>query len=138
MSDPITLGLASTAVSLVNGTIGLLKEARSSAKQSDDHDLKDKLSDVFDSVLELKEVIGNLRDENAGLRKLLDAKTNLKWDSGVKLYFAEGDPDPFCPSCLDVNGKQIRLQPSSGYHASAWWKYDCKVCNNHFVLVAPS
>jgi hypothetical protein len=32
MNDPLTLGLASTAVGLVNGTIGPLKEAREAAK----------------------------------------------------------------------------------------------------------
>jgi hypothetical protein len=99
MSDPLTLGLASTAVSLVNGTIGLLKQARDSAKRSDDHDLKDKLSEVFDSVLELKEVIGNLREENAELRKRLDTRASLNWDSKAKLYFAENDPRSILP-CL--------------------------------------
>jgi uncharacterized small protein (DUF1192 family) len=131
MSDPVTVGLASTAVGLVNGTIGLLKEARDAAKRSDDHDLKDKLSEVFDSVLELKEVIGSLREENAELRKQLDAKRSLKWDSKESLYFAEGDPDPFCPACFDLSGKQIRLHPEYSY--GAVWKYDCRVCNNVYV-----
>ncbi len=47
----------------------MLKEAREAAKRSDDHGLKDTLSDVYDSVLELKEVLGGLREENAELRK---------------------------------------------------------------------
>src|ERR1700678_4454597 len=111
MSDPITLGLASTAVGLVNGTISLLKEARESAKRSDDHDLKDKLSEVFDSVLELKEVIGNLREENMELRKRLETRASLKFDTKLKLYFAENDPDPFCPACFDLHSRQIRLFP---------------------------
>jgi hypothetical protein len=133
MSDPITLGLASTAVSLVNGTIGLLKEARESAKRSDDHDLKDKLSEVFDSVLELKEVIGNLREENAGLRKRLDTRANLNWNSKLRLYFAEGDPDPFCPSCLDLNGRQIRLFPHF-WKSGLLSRYECKICKNDFTV----
>ncbi len=133
MNDPLTLGLASTAVSLVNGTIGLLKEARESAKRSDDHDLKDKLSEVFDSVLELKEVIGNLRDENRELRKRLETRASLKWDSEHKLYFADGDPDPFCPACMDLNGRQIRLQPAY-YSSNVLWKYECKVCRNDYVM----
>jgi hypothetical protein len=133
MSDPLTLGLASTAVGLVNGTIGLLKEARDAAKRSDDHDLKDKLSEVFDSVLQLKEVISNLRDENADLKKRLETRSTLKWDSNLRLYFAEGDPDPFCPSCLDLDGRQIRLHPVF-YSSSVLWKYECKVCKNHFLV----
>ena len=133
MSDPLTLGLASTAVSLVNGTIGLLKEARESAKRSDDHDLKDKLSEVFDSVLELKEVIGNLRDENNELRSRLEARAKLKWDPNEKLYFAEGDSDPFCPSCMDLKGQQIRLhEPYLGKNVHR--KYECNVCKNGFGI----
>ena len=65
MSDPLALGLASTVVELVNNAIGLLKEAKEAAKRSKDHDLKEKLGEVFDAVLELKDAIGNLRAENA-------------------------------------------------------------------------
>src|ERR1039458_454830 len=133
MSDPLTLGLASTAVGLVNGTIGLLKEARDAAKRSDDHDLKDKLSEVFDSVLQLKEVISNLRDENADLKKRLETRSTLKWDSNLRLYFAEGDPDPFCPSCLDLDGRQTKMHPVF-YSSSVLWKYECKACKNHFLV----
>jgi hypothetical protein len=130
MSDPLTLGLASTAVSLVNGTIGLLKEAREAAKRSDDHDLKDKLSDVYDSVLELKDTINNLREENAELRKQLNSKETLKWNSEMRVYVADGDPDPYCPICLDRDGKQMRLHPQ--FSNGVVWIYDCKVCKNHF------
>jgi hypothetical protein len=136
MSDPITLGLASTAVGLVNGTISLLKEARDAAKRSDDHDLKDKLSDVYDAVLELKELISNLREENEGLKKRLETRANLRWDNRQKLYFAEGDSDPFCPACMDLNQKQIRLHPVySDLDSSARiYRYDCKICKNYFVV----
>jgi hypothetical protein len=97
MTDPLTLGIASTIIGAVNGTINLVKEAKASAKLSDDHDLKDKLSEVFDSVLDLKEMVNTLRDENAELRKQLEARANLDWDSELKLYVAEDDPDPLLP-----------------------------------------
>lgn len=132
MADPITLGLASTAVSLVSGTIGLLKEAKEAAKRSDDHDLEDKLSADFDSILELKEVVGSLRDENAELRKHLQTRASLKWDSRTKLYFAEGDPDPFCPTCLDLDGTPIRLHPV--VDQGQLWRHDCKGCKNIYLI----
>jgi hypothetical protein len=131
MSDPITLGIASTAVGLVNTTIGLLKQAKEAAKESDDHNLKDKLSEVYDSFLDLKEVIGNLRDENADLRKQLETRASLLWNSGSKLYYAEGDPDPFCPACMDLNARRVRLQlvrAMTGVSVG----YVCKVCENNF------
>jgi uncharacterized small protein (DUF1192 family) len=131
MSAPLTIGLASTAVGLVNGTISLLKEAKQAAKQSEDHNLKDKLSEIFDSVLDLKEVVGCLRDENADLRAQLARQKELRWDGAKKLYFREDDSDPFCPSCFDLNGRHIRLQPSI---YSSFFEYVCKVCQNEFVL----
>ena len=132
MTDPTTLGLASTAVGLVNGALGIVKAAREAAKGSDDHDLKDKLSEVYDAVLELKEVVANLRDENTELHKRLETRANLKWDTRRKLYFADDDPDPFCPSCLDTNGRQIRLQPVYSEFSAGVFRYDCKTCQNHF------
>jgi hypothetical protein len=138
MNDPLTMGFASTAVGLVNSTISLLKEAKQAAKSSEDHELKDKLNEVFDSFLDLKEVIGNLRDENADLRSKLNARDSLRWDTETKLYYAEGDIDPFCPACFDNGNKQIRLTPEFARGARGAnvkpWKYDCKTCKNIFVL----
>jgi len=132
MSDPLTLGLASTAVGLVNGTLDLLKKARDAAKQSDDHDLKSELSEVLDSVLELKEAIGKLRDENAELRKQLETRAALKWSSQASLYFADNDPDPFCPTCFDRDQKQIRLH---WYYSNPMrTEWICRVCNNSFTV----
>lgn len=133
MTDPVTLGIAVKAVGLVNGTIGLLKEARESAKRSDDHDLKDKLSEVFDSVLELKEALTALREENEVLRKQIETRTALKWNSELKVYFAGDDSDPYCPACMDLNGKAIRLNQPSSFTVSNLWKYQCRVCKNVYV-----
>jgi hypothetical protein len=132
MSDPLTLGLASTAVGLVNSTIGLLKQARESAKQSEDHELKDRLNEVYDAVLGIKDVIGNLRDENDNLRNQLDTRANLKWDSKSKLYFMENDRDPFCPACMGLDRKAIRLRPGIYKESGRQWGYVCKVCSCTF------
>jgi hypothetical protein len=130
MTDPITLGIASTAVTLVNGTLSILKEARESAKRSDDHDLKDKLSEVLDSVLELKEVVGNLKDENAELRAQLESKAKLTWDGKTRLYYDAEDETPFCPTCFDGNSKRIRLNVVEWDGAKQPWSYKCFVCKN--------
>jgi hypothetical protein len=54
MSDSLTLGLASTAVGLVNSTINLFKQVNEAAKNSDDIDLKRGLSDLYNQIVELK------------------------------------------------------------------------------------
>jgi hypothetical protein len=127
MSDPLALGLASTAVDLVNNTIGLLKAAKEAAKRSKDHDLKEKLSEVFDAVLELKDAIGDLRAENADLRKQLDTRAKLKWNSKSKLYYMDDDPDPFCPTCWGRDMKPVRLHPGIYPQSNRKWGYICMV-----------
>lgn len=94
MSGPLTLGIAQSAVALASGTLGILKEAREAAKRSEDHDLKNKLSEVFDNVLELKESIFALRDENEQLRKQLQTKRELKWDTREKVSRVRHPPNP--------------------------------------------
>ena len=126
MSDPLTLGLASTAVGLVNGTINLLKEAREAAKRSDDHDLKETLNGLYDAFLDIKEVVGNLRDENEELRRKLNEQEKLEWNPKAKLYFKAGDSSPFCPACWDDKRKSIRL------HDITELEYVCNVCNKRF------
>jgi hypothetical protein len=127
----MSLAAVELAISTIMSLIAFPAPGPTFRKKSDDHDLKDKLSEVFDSVLELKEVIGNLRDENADLQKRLQIRDALKWDSATKLYFVEGDPDPFCPACMDANGAPIRLQPF--VDDGVIWRYDCKVCKNHYT-----
>ena len=132
MSDSWTLGLASKAVGLVNGAISLLNVTREAAKRSDDHDLKEKLNDLYDAFLDLKEVVGSLRDENDELRKKLDERAKLKWDKRTMLYFMEEDEDPFCPTCLDSSGKQIRLRQELPIGGGPQMGWRCMVCNHYY------
>ena len=109
MSDPLTLGLASTAVSLVRRlAISLQKEARDSRKAIQTITTSRTSSAKFlTSVLELKEVIGGIwREENAELRKRLD--TRARSQSGTATQnstFAENDGQtPSCPACTGPQG----------------------------------
>jgi regulator of replication initiation timing len=132
MSDPITLGLASTAVGLVNGTISLFKQAKEAAKNSDDHELKDKLSEVFDEILNLKEAVFNLAQENATLLGQLEQQKDVKWDTKSGFYYVASDLDPFCPTCWERDRKLIHLRPIYSY--SSLFRHDCHVCKAIFGL----
>jgi hypothetical protein len=134
MNDPLTLGLASTAVGLVNGTISLFKQVNESAKNSDNLDLKNGLSSLGSQIVDLKVQILDLAQENADLRKQLDRRENVRWDSTLQVYFLEGDQAPICPSCWDLNGKLIRLHGERGHGCAEPWRYECKVCKNCFMV----
>jgi hypothetical protein len=131
MSDPLTLGLASTAVGLVNSTISLFKQVNDSAKNSDDIDLKRGLSDLYGQIVELKAQILDLVQENADLNKQLSEQASMKWNSRFGYYFQEGDPIPFCPACWDLNKKLIHLRPDSMSRPP--YRYDCNVCRNTYM-----
>jgi hypothetical protein len=134
MSDPITVGLASTAVSLVNGTISLFKQVNDAAKESDNIDLKRGLSDLYSQIVEIKAQVLDLAQENTDLRRQLTLRNEMSWDASKGVYFAENDPSPFCPACWDGNGKLVRLNPNYARGGSLVWKYDCKVCHNYFLV----
>lgn len=82
----------------------------------------------------MKEIISDLRDENAALQGRLEGRGNLKWDTRRKLYFAHNNPDPYCPACFDRETRQIRLQPVGG-HGGNIFRWDCKVCGSYFLVI---
>jgi hypothetical protein len=127
MSDPLTLGLASTAVGLVNSTISLFKQVNEAAKSSDDLDLKSGLSDLYSQIVELKAQILDLAEENSDLRAKLNQRASLKRDIATGFYFEDNDPDPLCALCYERNSIRIHLDPPKG----AGSRY-CRVCKEDF------
>lgn len=112
----IDLSAASTVVGLVNGTIGLLKQAKELAKSSDDTDLKEKLGELQDQFLELKDKVLDLKQENDDLRsKLQYAQAKLKMFGeviriGQFVYFKDGDDQaPCCSRCFDVDRTMVHI-----------------------------
>jgi hypothetical protein len=130
MSDPITLGLAATAVTLVKNTISVFKEARESAKYSEDNELKGKLNEIFDQFIDLKAAVFDLAQENADLRKKIDQRGALNRNSSSGFFFQEGDPDPFCPVCFERDEKLIHLGHAGAIYGGE--ERACKVCGNTF------
>src|ERR1035437_3401081 len=127
MTDPLTLGLASTAVGLVNSTISLFKQVNEAAKNSDDLDLKRGLNDLYNQIVELKAQILDLAQENSDLRTKLNQKADIKRDVTTGFYFQEGDPDPLCSLCYERNEKRIHLNPPNGSGSRF-----CHVCKESF------
>jgi hypothetical protein len=111
MGDPLTLGLAATAVGLVNSTISLFKQVNEAAKESDDLDLKRGLSDLYGQIVELKAHVLDIAQENDDLRKKLRQRESVRWDSKTGFYFGDQDPDPLCPYCYEREERLIHLSP---------------------------
>ena len=72
MTDPISV--ATFALSLTTKATDALNALRERAQRSKDLDIKDQISTLYDIVLQLKEVISRLSDENKDLKQHLEAQ----------------------------------------------------------------
>ena len=99
-----------TVVQVVSSTIATLKNARDLAKDSKDRELKDVIGDAFDSLLDLKERMLALDEENRELKLKLAKKASFTGPLPPFGYvYKEGDTHPFCPKCFQEKGHEYPL-----------------------------
>jgi hypothetical protein len=126
---------ATVATQILSNTLAVLKTVREQAKVSKDSDLKSHISELYDSVLSLKEAVMLVTDENNQLRGRIAelespaSKPEIK-QVGLTNYYFHGEKGPFCQPCYDVNGKLIPLAPQNRYAGGIGRK--CEVCNKVF------
>jgi hypothetical protein len=90
-----------TATQLVGGLVASAKTARDLAKDSSNHDLKAAVSDLYDEVLNVKERVLDLDEENRRLKVEL-ARTDeiIGPDEALGyFYFKDRMELPLCPKC---------------------------------------
>ncbi|MEZ2346880.1 hypothetical protein [Terriglobus sp. RCC_193] len=129
-ADPITamtvLGTAAKIPGIVSSTLSSLKTVREMTKESKDTGLKDQLSDVYNSVLELREALHDLQTENESLRKALELKSNIGRRGEFGYFFQGDETDPLCPVCYQRDSKAVYLEkPVSG---NGYVSRKCAVC----------
>lgn len=91
--------------------------------------------EAIEKLLDLRESMANLRDDNLALKervqaleKSLEDKSQLTYESPF-YWMADGDKKygPFCQKCFDANDKRIRLQGSSND------RWTCMVCSSKYT-----
>jgi hypothetical protein len=136
---PDSISVASFALSLTTKATEALNALRERAKTTKDLDIKDQISTLYDNVLELKEVISRLLDENKDLKRQIEAqqhppeKPEIK-QRGEANYYFKGTEGPFCQPCYDDKGKLVVLPPQSK-SGSGSVSRTCTVCRNIFYEV---
>jgi hypothetical protein len=70
MADPISI--ATTAIGLLKSTNEALNTLRERAQRYKDLDIKEQINTIYNNVLQLKEVILRLLDENKELMRKLE------------------------------------------------------------------
>jgi len=133
MADPISV--ASFALSLTSKATEALNALRERAQRSKDVEIKDQISTLYDIVLQLKEAISRLMDENKELKRQLEqqqlALVAVKIRQvGETNYYFQGDDGPFCQVCYDKDNKLVKLLPSQPW--SGGIRTECPVCGEFF------
>jgi hypothetical protein len=96
---------------LLSSTLSALNNVRDLAKESSNHELKEKISETYDAVLSLKERMLAMTDEIRDLKAQLAVKASFTGPVPPFGYvFKDGDMDhPLCPNCYQEKGHESFL-----------------------------
>jgi hypothetical protein len=137
MTDPISI--VNLALSIASKTTDALNALRERAQRSKDVDIKDQINTLYDNVLQLKEVISRLSDENRELRHKLEHQQHPTEEPTIRQvgetnYYYKGDEGPFCQPCYDGDPKAKKLVALSPQQTTEWGsvRRSCPVCNKTF------
>ncbi len=112
-----------------------LDSLRERAKTSNDAELKENLSRLYDHFLDLKETVLRIKEENAELRRTIAAqaekppKPEIRQVGETNYYFV-GEQGPYCQPCYDGGGKLVYLTPTETHSGGTCRK--CRVCKQVF------
>lgn len=121
---------ASGIVSLASSVLSGAKSAADLANLSKDRELKNKLNELLDDILQLKIKANELDEENRELRIQLEKRVSVKRQGEFGYFFKDGDSEPLCPKCLQSSSKEVYLTPLQTF--SGGLRRKCLVCNETF------
>jgi hypothetical protein len=125
------------AAQILSNTLAVLKTVREQAKESKDATLKSHISDLYDSVLSLKEAVMLVTDENRELRRRIEelekapeTPVPMIRQVGLVNYYFVGEEGPYCQPCYDAKSKLVRVTPPEPW--SGGQRRHCPVCHAIF------
>jgi uncharacterized small protein (DUF1192 family) len=119
-----------TTVQLVGGLIASAKNAHELAKASSDHALKASVSELYDSVLDVRGRVLDLDEENRRLKAELSRKDEFTGPIEPHGYFFYKDKpqQPLCPKCIQSQpSNPVFLSPVFNYNGGT--KRTCIICD---------
>ena len=123
-----------TTTQIIGGLVASAKNALELAKASSDHALKGAVSELYDSLLDVKGRVLDLDEENRKLKAELARKDNVVGPDDTNGYFFKKDkPDqPLCPKCYQSNPSNVVfLGPLHDFNGGK--RRSCRVCGFHHM-----
>jgi hypothetical protein len=121
-----------TTAGLVNNALSSLKSARELAKIASDADLKETIGEAYESLLDLRERVLTLDEENRQLKAQLAAKAAYVGPVAPHGYFYVAEDGqqqhPLCPTCFQSNPQQIGFM-TDAKRTGGGVRRRCKLCS---------
>lgn len=106
MTDPMSVG---AAIGMLNNAFSVFKHVKELSFDSGDLNLKEAVAELYDKLLDVKEKLIELEDENRKLRQQLASKNELERRPPFGYWYKKGENDPLCRVCYERDGKLIYL-----------------------------
>ena len=123
---PVVLSVAT----LVSNVVTSVKNAQDVAKNYGDSELKSAISDLYNDVLNVKERVLELDDENCALRAELAKKGSVTYAAEFGYCFVAGDSNPYCPTCYEASEKLLHLTASEPWNGGV--RRNCRRCRHTY------
>jgi regulator of replication initiation timing len=123
------LPLVATASSVLGTALTAMKYVREVSDSTDDLELKSRINDLYTAMVDVKDRVMDLSEENRRLKEELARKDEIVGPEGPKGYFfLKSKPDnPLCPKCLQSKDRnRVFLEPQEFYGGPG---YHCIICN---------
>lgn len=118
-----------TTAQVVGGLVASATNVLDLAKASSDHSLKASVSELYDSVLDVKARVLDLDEENRRLKEELARKDDVEGPiEPFGYFFTKQKPNnPLCPKCFQLQPSQIVFLGSLRKHKGGQLRR-CPVC----------
>jgi hypothetical protein len=121
---------ALTTVQIVSGLAASAKNAVDLAKASSNNELKSAVSELYDSVLDVKARVLDLDDENRSLKAQLALRGEIEGPDTKfgYFYFKIRPNEPLCPRCYQSAPSKVVNMGPRDQRAGGMMRF-CPVCN---------
>ena len=120
---------AVTTAQLIATVTGTLKTARELVKDVSNHELKEKIGDAYEGLLDLRERLLTLEHDNRQLKDVLSKKAQIEGPLPPFGYlYRVGDREhPICPKCYQSErSAEFYMSPATSW--SGGIRRDCRAC----------
>ena len=120
-------------VASVKAAWELAKAVKASADAIDDAQMKLQVAELIGALADARIQAAESSELISSLQQQLKSKLEMKFNGTVYYKVSESDEQegPWCPTCYDAKGLEIRLQKSRNMAIESNWH--CKACNGYFL-----